>query len=396
MVPTQVIPLCAQMSVTERRTQRIAELDGIRGMAITMVLVWHYFVILVNAKPDTPLYYLRAAGWLTWTGVDLFFVLSGFLIGGILLDARDSPNYFRTFYVRRFFRIVPLYAVWFLLTLTVLHLAETGRLTPAIGKYVLRARLPMLPSVLYLQNFWETARNSLGWYSTGGTWSLAVEEQFYLTLPFVIRFAPRRMLPRILLVAIAGATLLRLAIFFFAPSHRIGVFVLMPCRADALLLGVLGAILVRSDACLGWLRTNRSVLRMFPAILAVGAAYLTKISAGQQGLAMSAWGYTWMAALYLCVILLVVTQPKSWLSAAMRWRGLRWMGTIAYGVYLLHDQVLLAVYGLLWSVPPDRLASFRELMAICTSLALTLAICSASWLYFEKPLVRLGHQTTYE
>lgn len=90
--------------------KRIPELDGIRGVAIGLVLLWHYAIGPIQAIPGTFLAYLQACGRLTWTGVDLFFVLSGFLIGGILLDSRDSPNYFRGFYWRRFFRIVPLYA----------------------------------------------------------------------------------------------------------------------------------------------------------------------------------------------------------------------------------------------------------------------------------------------
>ena len=370
--------------------KRIPELDGIRGVAISLVLLFHYVVLLIHAKPASPLAYVLALGRLTWTGVDLFFVLSGFLIGGILLDARDSPNYFQTFYVRRFFRIVPLYLVWFALTLTVLHLAEGGRFSAALNEYILRDRFTMLPYIAYLQNFWETARNTLGWYSNGGTWSLAIEEQFYLTLPFVIRFASRRVLPWLLGTAIVGATAVRLAIYFFAPHHREGIFVLMPSRMDALLLGVLGAMVMRDDRLRG--RLNPRAMLVALAVFTAGAAVLTKSAAEQTGLAMSAGAFTWMAALYLCAILFAVTQPKSALAAALRWRWLRWMGTIAYGVYLLHFQVLLGVYAFLWARPPDRLASVGEITAVILSAALTIAICTASWLYFEKPLVDFAHR----
>ena len=88
---------------------RIPELDGIRGIAIRMVLIAHFF--LVVSRPGSGLAYALVPLRLDWSGVDLFFVLSGFLIGGILLDARESSNYFRVFYTRRFFRIVPIYAV---------------------------------------------------------------------------------------------------------------------------------------------------------------------------------------------------------------------------------------------------------------------------------------------
>src|SRR5665213_775139 len=99
--------------MTERIPQgRIPELDGLRGMAILLVLVGHYFSVPgIGAASLLNGYWFR----LGWTGVDLFFVLSGFLIGGILLGVRESPNYFKTFYARRFFRIIPLYYAWILI-----------------------------------------------------------------------------------------------------------------------------------------------------------------------------------------------------------------------------------------------------------------------------------------
>src|SRR5262249_37296796 len=97
---------------TAKAAVRVPELDGIRGLAIVLVLIWHFFVALAEPeRPATLLSYMQAACRLTWTGVDLFFVLSGFLIGGILLDHKDSPTFFKIFYARRFFRIVPLYVV---------------------------------------------------------------------------------------------------------------------------------------------------------------------------------------------------------------------------------------------------------------------------------------------
>jgi peptidoglycan/LPS O-acetylase OafA/YrhL len=95
--------------VTQLR--RIPELDGVRGCAVGLVLIFHLVVRPIEAPPATLWSYTQAAGRLTWSGVDLFLVLSGFLIGGIPIDSRDSPNYFRAFYARRFFRIVPLYMV---------------------------------------------------------------------------------------------------------------------------------------------------------------------------------------------------------------------------------------------------------------------------------------------
>ena len=95
-------------------SQRIIELDGLRGIGILMVVIYHYFVVHLAGRTSI-IEYIASAFFLTWTGVDLFFVLSGFLIGSILMDHKESPNYFRTFYIRRICRIFPLYYTWILI-----------------------------------------------------------------------------------------------------------------------------------------------------------------------------------------------------------------------------------------------------------------------------------------
>ena len=142
---------------------------------------------------------LYRIGLFTWSGVDLFFVLSGFLIGGILFDTRHEPLYFQNFYVRRIFRILPVYllvcgAGVLLLTLRPNWAAIIG--TP----------MPIPVYAVFLQNVW-LAHNSWDVY-LGVTWSLAVEEQFYLFFPFVIRFARKSWLPAVVAgLALASAGL---------------------------------------------------------------------------------------------------------------------------------------------------------------------------------------------
>src|SRR6266581_3557721 len=91
---------------------RIPELDDLRGIAILLVFLLHYISDCAGGNFGSVLYRFRAAFRMGWSGVDLFFVLSGFLIGGILMSVRDSPSYFRTFYLRRVHRIFPIYYVW--------------------------------------------------------------------------------------------------------------------------------------------------------------------------------------------------------------------------------------------------------------------------------------------
>src|ERR1700722_14219468 len=177
--------------------KRIPELDGIRGIAIAMVGVYHYFVQPMQFVPGSALAYLKAACRLTWSGVDLFFVLSGFLIGGILLDSRDRPDYFRSFYTRRFFRIVPIYAATLMLTHPLMGWSGMHQ----VGRWWVYP--------LFLQHFWMAAASDFGLW--GVTWSLAVEEQFYLTLAAIIRYL-RSTLPWVIGAGIVGAPIIRVVL----------------------------------------------------------------------------------------------------------------------------------------------------------------------------------------
>jgi peptidoglycan/LPS O-acetylase OafA/YrhL len=159
--------------------KRIPELDGIRGFAILLVLCYHYIAvpIPVNARPE--LLFIRQILSNAWSGVDLFFVLSGFLITGILIDHRDAGNYFKVFYIRRINRIFPLY-YFFLILFLVLQRWESQ--LGFVSENLFDNSLPIFPYFLYLQNFVMAVRGDYGNEFLAMTWSLAVEEQFYWTV----------------------------------------------------------------------------------------------------------------------------------------------------------------------------------------------------------------------
>jgi peptidoglycan/LPS O-acetylase OafA/YrhL len=371
---------------------RIPELDGLRGAAIGMILLHHYFLIPFQPSPATPLAYLQALGRLSWSGVDLFFVLSGFLIGGILLDARDSANYFRIFYTRRFFRIVPIYAV----SLAVAFLLSSLASSSFAGRFawMSKGRLPWLPQLFFLQNFWMAQSTNWGAFTLAVTWSLAIEEQFYLTLPVLVRILnPRRILVT-LAVGILAAPALRILLYILWPERWLSWHVLMPCRADALLLGVIGAIAMRNPACRDWLSRNRRFSSALLFILLLGMAVLTWCASDYRHLPMLSAGYTWMALFYLSALLYVLTYHESWIARCVRWRWLGWLGTIAYGVYLFHEIILGAFFSLVWSRPP-QLTSFPEVCITLLALGVTLLLCRLSWIYFERPFVQVGHRSHY-
>src|SRR5579863_2282559 len=176
------------LSVSFGKNSRVPSLDGIRGFAILLVMLWHGLFVPLSNLPNHPVAErLIGLGRLSWSGVDLFFVLSGFLIGGILLDASASTSYFSTFYIRRAHRILPLYAAVVSCVLIAPRLFggwnHWASNQISVGYYA-----------TFLQNFWMAKNNLFGSNVLGVTWSLAVEEQFYLSLPIAIRYLSRSQL----------------------------------------------------------------------------------------------------------------------------------------------------------------------------------------------------------
>jgi peptidoglycan/LPS O-acetylase OafA/YrhL len=320
--------------------------------------------------------------------VDLFFVLSGFLIGGILLDARESPRYFKTFYIRRAYRIFPLYAAvtfLFLFRHLPFHflLGSLGNASPQV--------IPWAAYVTLTQNFWMV-HFGYGEMAMAVTWSLAVEEQFYLTIPFLIRkIKPSRLL-YVLLGVVVWAPALRALIRLTLHNGDFACYVLMPCRADALCLGVLAAMLVRNQR--GWNRllTKRTLLYATTAALFVGVAFMTYAGYGQFSLPMTTLGYSWLVLFYTCCLLIAVSEAAAAVQKVLRSRWLMGLGTLAYCTYLIHVPVIQAGRRFLrfWAPP-----SVVDLPGALLGVGLTLLIATLSWRYFEKPLLRRGHMYNF-
>jgi len=366
---------------------RIPELDGIRGMAILLVLYLHFVVNPITDWSNPLLRFLARNGLHAWSGVDLFFVLSGFLIGGILIDAKGSENYFRTFYIRRFFRILPIYIlIW-------------------VGYFALRAAVPAikanyvapLPWYIYagfLQNFWLSFHP---WNTfLDHSWSLAVEEQFYLTLPAVIWLTPPRILWKVISVLAAASVAVRcIGYALYYPDWKAAAYVLMICRADALLLGVLAALAVRSQRTTAVLACRKWLL---PVVVLAGFAFVAASTLKRWDMGSSVMctvGYTVNAILYSSVLLLAVTDGDSVFARLFRLRVLRWLGTIAYCLYLVHLDIQALVYRLFGYAHP-RLFTAYDLVPLTASLAVALLLSQLSWKYFESVLVGFGHRFTYK
>jgi peptidoglycan/LPS O-acetylase OafA/YrhL len=361
---------------------RIPELDGIRGLAIFLVLIWHFVLCEIGAPP--PLFRFMS---LTWSGVTLFFVLSGFLIGGILLDHRGAPNYFAAFYGRRVCRIFPIYYLWLLLFVAAPLLLRAMPIGSATA-WLMAPRLPLWSYATFTQNFVQARHDTLGANWMAITWSLAVEEQFYLLLPLVIRFTPARWLPYVLGAGILAAPISRAMLYDPHDVAGIPTVVLLVTKIDALFLGVLCAYVARLDGA------RERIARMAPGLrIAFFSAlgFLILDSYSQDGLARRIRSDSLLAVMYAALLMLAVFVPASPFGRMARWAWLRALGMIAYGTYLIHETVAGLVFGVARGHWPyvERLS---ELWLNVAALAITIALAAASWRWFEKPIVRFGRR----
>jgi peptidoglycan/LPS O-acetylase OafA/YrhL len=374
------------------KSLRITELDGIRGTAILIVLIFHW-IISEGGSGILPIYINNLAKF-GWSGVDLFFVLSGFLISGILIDAKDSKDYFKVFYLRRFCRILPLYIVVLVLTVIVFY----SSLTPESHKWLFGFIHPWQSYLIFAQNFAMAIKNSMGSRMIDATWSLAIEEQFYFTLPFVIRYCREKYLPFLFLTGIILAPIIRISIYLTlgAEDSATANYVLPFCRMDALCFGALGAWMIRQP------RTEE-ILQRFPPyaiylislMLFIGFFILSNMRLGFDSFLLISIGYTWIALFYFSVLWIAITRRESVIAAIFRLQILTLFGTLAYGLYLLHQPILGIMHNILRNSSPLITERFAFLVTFL-ALGVLLIITYLSWTYFEKPLVKFGHQYRYK
>jgi peptidoglycan/LPS O-acetylase OafA/YrhL len=363
--------------------KRIAALDGIRGFAILLIIFWHYYDVDGQFAHRTIPAYVLSLTHLAWTGIDFFFVLSGFLIGGILLEARQSPTYYKTFYIRRAFRILPLYAV-----IVALYLLTTPFL-PSTG-----APVPAYVYMTLTQNIWVALGGKLASSWLLVTWTIGTEEQFYLIAPAMIKKISPRRLPLVVAAAVVFALILRVVLYNSSLFDPRATLVLMPARADAFMLGVGAALLVRDPRGAHWLVEHRRSLYLFGLAVGIVLLVFTKVSWGLDTSGMSTFGFTCTSFLYVTLVLLAVSHPEGPVGRFFNWRPLIALGVIAYGLYLFHEPVKdflhLALTG-----QPARLASWSDAAIDLLAFGITLVVARLSWVHFEKPFVRRGHRYTY-
>jgi peptidoglycan/LPS O-acetylase OafA/YrhL len=398
----------AQISATPRtntRAGKIAALDGVRGIAILAVLAFHLngqvqyrFQNRVprEALTRAVLSFSNYGG----TGVDLFFVLSGFLITGILVDARSSPKYYGAFYARRALRIFPLYFGFLALCLLVIPAAIPATVQSATTGYA-----SAVDHQWYLWTLWTycsnvgIAFNGITFGPLGHFWSLAVEEHFYLLWPFVVRASPPNRLSWICWLCVLVGVATRLG--FHLAGHPQAAHMLMPGCLDAFGLGGIAAVAARRA-----LDVERN--RRFGRSLLAGSAGLALVVAmghtlgGRFGEILEiSFQSTLFAAVSATLIWIAATNGRrNVIIRLLTVRPLRAMGKYSYGLYVLHVPMIPILFGVLQRLMRAvHWTNTSELVSIVAfdffGAACIVAAAMTSWHFFEKHFLKLKSRFEY-
>jgi peptidoglycan/LPS O-acetylase OafA/YrhL len=356
----------------------LPSLDGLRGLAVLFVLVFHIFQ--VEAEPASGL--LRLAYKSTrvgQTGVDLFFVLSGFLITGILYDTKGSRRYFRNFYARRTVRIFPLYYGVLVVATIVLPLVLGHRVTDA-NVWCLWTYTANMPAVFHAEPV-----------SFGHFWTLAVEEQFYLIWPAVIFAFARPTLMRVCVGCVVGSIFVRVGLIRMGLSPN----PFMPGRLDSLAMGGLLALAARGPGgTSAW--KERAWIGLAGLAAVVAPLYVAKTGSHEDWLQVVK--FTMLAALFAALLALTVaSSATSPIGALFRRPALRFFGKYSYGIYVFHPLWIDGFQspwakGLVAGLGEGGAVAFRT-MAIT---ALSIGSAWLSWHLFEKHFLTLKRYFEYE
>jgi peptidoglycan/LPS O-acetylase OafA/YrhL len=369
--------------------RHIGALDGMRGVALLLVLVMHY----TNLKPITS--FDQAFCELAhscWLGVDFFFVLSGFLITGVLCDAKGKPHYFRNFYARRVLRILPVYYGFLFVLFFVV--TEITMLDPISYRDLVRHEAWYWS---FLVNFLVAGRGSWGpgSYWTSHLWSLSVEEQFYLLWPMIVAFIDRRRLAWGCLFVLVASPIARAAVLAHGAdpeANSVYVYYSTLTRCDGLAAGALLALAQRSamwlPVVLRWAKPAAIVALLVLVVTALFTGHLRASDPPVQVVGLSA-----LAVLFGSVLALTLANSSGSLARLFATRPLRSLGRCSYAAYVIHFPIgyLLARSAFVPELFPRMAGSAMpgQMVVLVASVGVVWLLAAASFRFYEEPILRL-------
>ena len=374
-------PITSRSLPREGAGQRIIQLDGLRGIAVLMVVFFHYFSM--QYEPRTNLSGLeRVMNVITskgFCGVDLFFVLSGFFIGSILLKNRGASKYFSVFYIRRFFRIIPIFYVILVIYLLLRH---SHLYHP--NSFLFEPAIPIGYYFVFLQNFLMGFRNYSGSGAIAPSWSLAVEEQFYLIMPLVTYFLKPRQILWFILFCLVLAPVSRL--FMHTETAQ---YTWLISRMDTLAPGVLLAYIMQFEKARDFISRNLVAIKW-------GFFGLIGIILLQYALFNFFFlKFTFFGLSFAYIVLIALFSGKGLIYQFLTWKFFLNMGKLSYFIYLYHQLVNGLLHQLLLHQTTPVLEGMYSYLLTGAAFLLTWLMATLSFTYFEGPLIRYSHSFKY-
>jgi peptidoglycan/LPS O-acetylase OafA/YrhL len=374
-----------QAAPRQRSSAHIPALDGLRGLAIVLVLLFHF--VPLGGGTTTIGWVTKCFAALGWCGVDLFFVLSGFLITGILFDAKGSEHYFRNFYMRRVLRIFPLYFGVLILIFMIIPLwrpmtsYDDQRLVAnQQWLWLYAANIP--PA---MTNNWPLSSN---WVRLSHFWSLAVEEHFYLVWPAVVFLYSRKTLMKICAALMVAGLICRTLAYFYI--NHLAAYALTPCRMDELALGALIGLASKGAGGI------KELVRGAKWVAGISAIALAIIWSRQKESLNYTLSMSVVSIFFGAVLVLGVNGQiagKLFSNPVMRF-----FGKYSYGIYVFHWMLApffneVFGYEKLIRMTGSRVAG----VGLSTAIAITIstAVGMLSWHLFEKHMLKLKRYFEY-
>jgi peptidoglycan/LPS O-acetylase OafA/YrhL len=349
--------------------RRVMALDGLRGMMTILVVVSHYFGELPHGI---------SALMFGWIAVDMFYVLSGYLIGRLILEKGHHDNFFSVFYLRRICRTLPIYFFCVILILLISEWIGSPAWLPD------NVEFPSWSYFTLTQNMWMAATGSIGSHWLAPTWTLAVEEQFYLVAPAIVLMLPRRYLIHALAGGMLIGVLCRWSIIDTSYLPRMAAHTLLPANADILVAGLLAAVLIKTSS-LPWAALDRWI-RLAP-IAMIAALIALRIVEGEGD-----WLFPIFADLFVstaCAIYILSLVRGTPEARRYESKVLCFFGNISYAVYLTHLPILGLMHGFILDATPD-LANAAQLAVTLASIPLCVAISWVLTKIVEEPITNFG------